>query len=98
MCGLSYLCSECSIELSKFELQLNREFPIGKLYCSFCQSKKEREIIKKLIESEGETLDFYDYKKHKETLYDQKEKDYIYKGRSIGFMFSNNKKGSNEDN
>ena len=37
-------------------------------------------------------LDFYDYKKHKETLYDQKEKDYTYKGRSIGFMFSNNKK------
>ena len=43
-------------------------------------------------------LDFYYYKKHKETLYDQKEKDYTYKGRSIGFMFSNNKKGSNEDN
>ena len=98
MYGLNYLCSECSIELSKFEIQLNEQFPIGKLYCSFCQSKKEREIIKKLIESEAETLDFYDYKKHKETPYDQKEKNYTYKGRSIGFMFSNNKKGSNEDN
>jgi hypothetical protein len=95
---MKYLCSECSTQLSKFEIELNELYPVGKLYCEFCQNKHEREIIKKLIESEGETLDFYDYKKHKETLYDQKEKDYTYKGRSIGFMFSNNKKGSNEDN
>ena len=95
---MDYLCSECSTQLSKWEIELNELYPVGKLYCEFCQNKHEREIIKKLIESEGETLDFYDYKKHKETLYDQKEKDYTYKGRSIGFMFSNNKKGSNEDN
>jgi hypothetical protein len=54
MCGLNYLCSECSIELSKFEIQLNREFSLGKLYCSFCQTRKEREIIKQLCESEKE--------------------------------------------
>ena len=63
MCGLSYLCSECSTQLSKFEIELNELYPVGKLYCEFCQSKHEREIIKKLIESEGETLDFYDYPK-----------------------------------
>jgi len=63
MCGLSYLCSECSIELSKFELQLNREFSLGKLYCSFCQTRKEREIIQKLARSEADLLDFYDYPK-----------------------------------
>ena len=61
MCGLSYLCSECSIELSKFEIQLNREFPIGKLYCSFCQSKKEREIINQLAESERKVGDHEKY-------------------------------------
>ena len=63
MCGLNYLCTECSTELSKFEIQLNEQFPIGKLYCSFCQSKKEREIIKRLAKSEADLLDFYDFKK-----------------------------------
>ena len=63
MCGLDYLCSECSIELSKFELQLNREFSLGKLYCSFCQTRKEREIIQRLARSEADLLDFYDYPK-----------------------------------
>ena len=63
MCGLSYLCSECSIELSNFELQLNREFSLGKLYCSFCQTRKEREIIQRLAKSEADLLDFYDFKK-----------------------------------
>ena len=42
---MDYLCSECSIQLSKFEIELNTLYPIGKLYCEFCQSKKEREII-----------------------------------------------------
>ncbi len=60
---MEYLCSECSIQLSKFEIQLNREFPIGKLYCEFCQSKHEREIIKKLAEDFTNELDFYDFKK-----------------------------------
>ena len=45
---MEYLCSECSTQLSKFEIELNTQFPIGKLYCQFCQSKKEREIIKDL--------------------------------------------------
>ena len=63
MYGLNYLCSECAIQLSKFEIQLIREFPIWKLDCSFCQSKKEREIIKKLVKSEMDLLDFYDFKK-----------------------------------
>ena len=42
---MDYLCSECSIQLSKFEIELNTQYPIGKLYCEFCQSKKERKII-----------------------------------------------------
>jgi hypothetical protein len=95
---MDYLCSECSTQLSKWEIELNELYPVGRLYCEFCQNKHERQLIEKLKKSFENDLDFYDYKKHKETLYDQKEKDYTYKGRSIGFMFSNNKKGSNEDN
>lgn len=83
---MEYLCSECSTQLSDFEIELNELYPVGKLYCEFCQNKHEREIIKKLSESLGD-LDFYDYKK-----YDPKEKDYTLKGRSIIFMFSNHKK------
>ena len=49
---MDYLCSECSIQLSKFEIELNTKYPIGKLYCEFCQNKKEREIIKKIVEIE----------------------------------------------
>ena len=60
---MDYLCSECSTQLSDFEMRLNRQFPIGKLYCEFCQNKKEREIIKQLINSELTVLDFYDYPK-----------------------------------
>ncbi len=60
---MDYLCSECSTQLSKWEIELNELYPVGKLYCEFCQNKHEREIIKKLIESEAETLDFYDYPK-----------------------------------
>jgi len=56
---MDYLCSECSIELSKFEIQLNREFPIGKLYCSFCQYKKEREIIQRLAKSEADSFSIF---------------------------------------
>ena len=60
---MNYLCSECSMQLSKFEIELNKEFPVGKLYCSFCQNKKEREIIKKIAENFANELDFYDFKK-----------------------------------
>jgi len=51
---MEFLCSECSIQLSKFEIELNEQFPTRKLHCSFCQSKKEREIIKQLCDIERE--------------------------------------------
>ena len=60
---MDYLCSECSTQLSKFEIELNTQFPIGKLYCEFCQNKKERKIIKELCKSVADDLDFYDYPK-----------------------------------
>ena len=60
---MEYLCSECSTQLSKWEVELNSLLPIGKLYCEFCQSKHEREIIKKLAEDFVNDLDFYDFKK-----------------------------------
>jgi hypothetical protein len=56
---MNLLCSECSVELSKFEIQLNELYPIGKLYCEFCQSKKEREIIKQLADSEADMHNDY---------------------------------------
>ena len=52
-----------STQLSKFEIDLNKQFPIGKIYCSFCQSKKEREIIQRLAKSEADLLDIYDFNK-----------------------------------
>ena len=70
---MDYLCSECSIQLSKFEIELNEQFPTGKLHCSFCQSKKEREIIKRLAKSFGNDLDFYDYPKTIQRMKDKKE-------------------------
>jgi len=60
---MDYLCSECSIGLSKFEIQLNKLYPIDKLRCEFCQSKHERKIIKKLAEDFANELDFCDFKK-----------------------------------
>ena len=50
---MDYLCSECSTQLSKFEIELNTQFPIGKLYCEFCQNKKERESGRKVIKEYG---------------------------------------------
>ena len=58
---MDYLCSECSTQLSKFEIELNKQFPIGKLYCEFGQNKKERKIIKELCKSVADDLDFYDF-------------------------------------
>ena len=58
---MEYLCSECNIQLNKFEIELNELYPVGKLYCEFCQSKHESEIIKKLSESLAD-LSFYDFK------------------------------------
>ena len=57
---MEYLCSECSTQLSDFEIELNNLYPVGKLYCEFCQNKHEREIIKKLSESLAD-LSFYDF-------------------------------------
>ena len=51
------------MQLSKFEIELNELYPVGKLYCEFCQSKHEREIIKKLSEDFANELDFYDFQK-----------------------------------
>ena len=59
---MEYLCSECNIQLNKFEIELNTLYPIEKLYCEFCQSKNERKIIKELADSISD-LSFYDYPK-----------------------------------
>ena len=48
----SYLCAECSTELSKWEMFLNEKYGLGKLYCEWCNTKKEREAINRLVESE----------------------------------------------
>ena len=56
---MEYLCSECSTQLSKWEVELNSLLPIGKLYCEFCQNKKEREIIKQLADSEKDMHNDY---------------------------------------
>ena len=56
-----YLCSECSTQLSNFEIELNELYPVGRLYCEFCQNKHERKIIKKIAEDFANELDFYDF-------------------------------------
>ena len=58
---MEFLCSECSTQLSKFEIELNELYPVGRLYCEFCQNKHERKIIKKISEDFANELDFYDY-------------------------------------
>ena len=58
---MDYLCSECSTQLSNREVELNNKYPIGKLYCEFCQNKKEREIIKKICEIESEVGKYEKY-------------------------------------
>ena len=58
---MDYLCSECNTTLNDFEIELNTLYPIGKLYCEFCQSKKEREIIKKICEIESEVGKYEKY-------------------------------------
>ncbi len=49
------------MQLSKFELELNELYPVGRLYCEFCQNKHERKIIKKIAEDFANELDFYDF-------------------------------------
>ena len=58
---MKYLCSECSVLLSDFEIELNELYPVGRLYCEFCQNKHERKIIKKIAEDFANELDFYDF-------------------------------------
>ena len=58
---MEYLCSECSTQLSNFEIELNTLYPVGKLYCEFCQNKHERKILKKIAEDFANELDFYDF-------------------------------------
>ena len=58
---MKYLCSECSTQLSEFEIELNELYPVGRLYCEFCQNKHERKIIKKISEDFANELDFYDF-------------------------------------
>jgi len=60
---MDYLCSECSTQLSKWEIELNELYPVGRLYCEFCQNKHERQLIEQLKKSFENDLDFYDYPK-----------------------------------
>ena len=61
---MKYLCSKCSTQLSKFEIELNELYPVGKLYCEICQKKHERQLIEKLKKSFENDLDIYDFKKN----------------------------------
>ena len=56
---MDYLCAECNTTLSKWEMFLNEKYPVGKLYCEFCQTKHERVIIKKIAESEADMHNDY---------------------------------------
>ena len=58
---MEYLCSQCSTRLSDFEIELNELYPVGRLYCEFCQNKHERQLIEKIKKSIENDLDFYDY-------------------------------------
>ena len=59
---MKFLCSKCSNQLTKFEIELNELYPVGRLYCEFCQNKHERELIEKLKKTFENDLDIYDYK------------------------------------
>jgi|TARA_R110001592_G_scaffold104502_3_gene293984 hypothetical protein len=54
---MDYLCAECSTQLSKWEMFLNKKYGLGKLYCEFCNTKKEREAINELVKSESSMED-----------------------------------------
>lgn len=61
---MKYLCSKCSNQLTKFEIELNTLYPVGKFFCEICQKKHEKEIIKRLSKSIADGLDIYDIKKN----------------------------------
>ena len=71
---MDYLCSECSTQLSKWEIELNELYLVGKLYCEFCQNKNERQMIEKIKKSFENDLDIYDYPKYIMKLKKQEEK------------------------
>jgi len=56
---VEYLCKNCEVGLTKFEMFLNKKYPVGNLYCSFCQSKHERDLIKKIADEESSMEDDY---------------------------------------
>ena len=62
---MKYLCSKCSNQLTKFEIELNELYPVGKLYCEACQKKYERQLIEKLKQSFENDLNIYDYKRNR---------------------------------
>ena len=72
---MDYLCSECSTQLNKFEIELNELYPVGRLYCEFCQNKYERQLIEKLKKSFENDLDIYDYPKYIAKLKKQEEEE-----------------------
>ena len=59
------VCLKCSVLLSKFELELNRLYPVEKFYCEKCQNRYEKKIIEKLVNSVASDLDFYNFKNWK---------------------------------
>ena len=59
---MKYLCSKCSNQLTKFEIELNELYPVGKLYCEMCQKKHERQLLEKLKKSFENDLDIYNFK------------------------------------
>ena len=71
---MEFFSLECSAQLSKFEIELNELYPVGCLYCEFCQNKHERELIEKLKKSIENDLDIYDYPKYIAKLKKQEEK------------------------
>ena len=64
-----------NINLSKFEIELNELYPVGKLYCEFCQNKHERKLIEILKQSIAGDLDIYDYPKYIAKLKKQEEEE-----------------------
>ena len=42
---------------------MNELYPVGRLYCEFCQNKYERKLIEILKKSIENDLDIYDYLK-----------------------------------
>ena len=59
---MKYLCSKCSNQLTKFEMELNTLYPVGQFFCEICQKKHEKQLIEKLKKTFENDLDIYDFK------------------------------------